>query len=539
MKTKPLILPKGIQSFEKLRERNCVYVDKTNFLIDLIENENVCFLSRPRRFGKSLTVSTFKAIFSGKKELFKGLYAEEFLNRPDFIPSPVIHLDMSTVAYIKGFDDITESIIYTVLHAADELDVELNNFSLSNILEKLITETAKKYNQKAVLLIDEYDKPYTDFVNKPDMAQKVRDVLRSFYSQIKTSDKHLRFIFITGIAKFTKMGVFSTLNNLVDISLNPKYAEICGYTENEIINYFPEYLEETANYHKITTDELLEKMRYFYNGFSFDYNAQTRLYNPFSTLLFFFDKEFLSYWIETGQSQFMYDFMKTNKLTVEQFRNLPITLDFAKSPGEIESTPPEGFLYQAGYLSLRLGTNKELMLDYPNTEVLNSMSYLLSKNILKNSERDFTRCRIDLLRGLQSDNCEKVVEVFNRLLASIPYDDFKTAAMDNISDNRYKFTVNEWLYRSTILAFLRGCGVVVIAEMHTNLGRSDIVIIHRDKTWVIELKVAYKNESPKEKIEEAKRQIKEKNYAKPFQCSVCIAIAIDDEKRQIADYEAL
>jgi hypothetical protein len=433
-----------------------------------------------------------------------------------------------------GIDMFVESLKYNTLQIAKELDVEINtNNSVSDILNELIVNVSNKYRQKVVILLDEYDKPYTDFVNDPEMAEKMRDILRSYYSQIKANDQYIRFTFITGISKFAKFGVFSALNSPFDISLSPEYAEMCGLTEAEIIGYFPEYFEETANHLQITTEQLLEKMRRYYNGFSFDSEAKARLYNPFSTLLFFAEKDFSNYWMETGRSKVISDYLKTKNLTVEQFRNYPILKDFARCPGDVDTASPEGFLYQCGYLTLRPGTTHDLSLDYPNTEVLNSMSKLLSQNVLP--EHTYNHFQSDLLSAFMYQNVEKLVQVFNSLLAGIPYDDFAAAARKSISDNNYPFKPQEWLYRSTILAFLRGCGVVVVAEMHTSLGRADLVVTHKGKTWVIEIKIAYKGENPAEKAEEALRQIMDKNYAKPYPDAICIGMAIDDSQRQITD----
>lgn len=531
---KRLKLPAGIQTFEKLRE-DCIYVDKTKFLIDLIDTGSAYFLARPRRFGKSLTITTFDSLFSGKKELFKGLYAEEFLNRPDFKPSPVIRLDMSVIYADDGIKQMKDSIKQITLEKANSLEVVIpNNLNYSDTFRNLIVETSKKYSSKVVILVDEYDKPYTDFVDNIKMATKVRDILRYFYTQIKANDGYIKFIFLTGISKFTKMGVFSTLNNLVDISLDEEYTEICGYTEEEIIRYFDDYLEITGNKFGVSKDDLIKKMRTFYNGFSF--NGTTKLYNPFSTLLFFREKEFDNFWIESGSSALIAKYLKDKKLTVEEFRNMQITRDFARSPGEMETTPPHGFLFQAGYLSLRKDEKDKYCLDYPNTEVLNSMSVLFSQNILQETNDDFTYCRTDLLEAFESTDYDLLVEVFNRLLASIPYEDFEGAAKRSVRNNKFGFTAREWMYRSVILSFLRGCGVVVFAEMHTNLGRPDLVISNRGKIWIIELKVALKGENPKLKVEKAMKQIKDMNYANPYPDAVCVAMVIDDEKRQITEH---
>ena len=531
MVKKRLKLPIGIQTFETIRTENFVYVDKTRHLVDLIDTGNIYFLARPRRFGKSLTVSTFDAMFSGKKELFKGLYAEEFLNRSDFKTNPVISLNMSSITTNQGIDMMELSLRRLTDDAASKLGVKVpKQMPSGDILSSLIINASKKYNQKVVILLDEYDNPYTDFVNDPEMAEKVRDLLRNYYVQIKANDEYIRFSFITGISKFAKFGVFSTLNTPLDISLNSKYAEICGLTEAEIIQYFPDYLEETANHMKINKAELIEKMRHYYNGFSFDSNAQARLYNPYSTLTFFANKEFSNFWMETGRSKVIADFMKNKNLTVEQFRNYPVSKDFARSPGDVDTAQPEGFLYQCGYLTLRPGTTNELSLDYPNTEVLNSMSKLISQNIV--TENAYNCFQNDLFAALMYKDVEKFVESINRLLACIPYDDFASAAKQNI----YRFPAQEWLYRSTILAFMRGCGIVVVAEMHTNLGRPDLVVTHKGITWVIELKVAYTGECPAKKAEEALRQIIDKNYAAQYPDAICIGLAIDDAVRQITDY---
>jgi len=289
-------LPTGIQTFEKLIKGNNVYVDKTKYLIQLIDNGSTYFLARPRRFGKTIFTTTIKSLFEGKKELFKGLYAEEFLNRPDFEPSPVIRLDMSEIITNLGIDGIEESLIKITKEEATKLEIELSDTKLCGILlGELISKAKNKYKSQVVILIDEYDKPYTDFVNNPDMADKVRNVLRDYYVRIKSNDEHIRFSFITGISKFTKFGVFSALNTPVDISMMPEYADICGYTEAEIRKYFPDYLENTAKELQISTEELIAKMRDYYDGFSFDFDVSSRLYSPYSTLCFFENKKFVNF----------------------------------------------------------------------------------------------------------------------------------------------------------------------------------------------------------------------------------------------------
>ena len=535
MENKRLKLPIGIQTFERLRTEGYVYVDKTHYLVNLIDSGAIYFLARPRRFGKSLTTSTFEALFTGKKELFKGLYAEEFLNRPDFKPSPVIRLDMSEITTDEGIGVVRESLLNLTRNVANNLGVELSNTQLAgDLLSELITSTAKKYNQKVVILLDEYDKPYTDFMNDPDMTEKVRNVLRNYYVRIKAKDAFIRFTFITGISKFAKFGVFSTLNTPLDISMMPKYAEMCGYTEEEIIRYFPEYLKETANEMQISIPKLIEKMRDYYNGFTFDSKTETSVYNPFSTLSFFEKKEFSNIWVQSGKPKLIADYLKNRHLTVEQFRNYPVTVDFVESPGDMDITPPEGFLYQSGYLTLRKLTNGSLALDYPNTEVLNAMSKLVAENIFQGKGENYMYYSQRLFAALENNNQDLFTGTLNMLLASIPYDDFSKAAEQKVIINNYKFPAQEWLYRSCILSFLRGCGVVVDAELHSHLGRADLVISYFGRTWVIEIKVAYEGQSAEKKAEEAYRQIIDNQYAKPYPNAICLGLGIDNESRQIA-----
>ena len=364
------------------------------------------------------------------------------------------------------------------------------------------------------------------------MAEKIRTVLRSFYERIKINDEYIRFIFITGIAKFAKFSVFSSLNHIFDYSLNKKYGQMYGLTEAEIKQYFPQHIEATASEMNIRPEELLEQMRDYYNGFCFD--GIHKVYNPFSTLCFFTERELNNYWIESGSSLMMAEYLKERKLTIEQFRGVKISNQFLRTPGDLDTTVPEGFLYQAGYLTIRETGFNNYTLDYPNTEVLNSMSALLADNILT-PDSSFERLRDLMLTAIEENDADEFVDALNALLASIPYDDFAAAGKTNIKRNRLNIQVQEWLYRSTILAFVRGCGIAVVAEMHTNLGRADLVIKHADQTYVIELKVAYTPEEISTKLAEAVQQIKDKNYLAPYPNAKALAIVIDDTKRQISE----
>jgi len=526
-------LPAGIYTFANIREGNFLYVDKTKYLVNMIDSGNIYFLVRPRRFGKSLTCSTFEALFQGKKELFKGLYAEEFLNRPDFKPSPVIRLDMSRASTHKKPKDVENLIVLTVYSVAKRLGVKLEkSLPIEFILQSLIEKTHDKYGEKVVLLIDEYDNPYTAFFDKPDMANEVRAILQDFYKQVKASEEYLRFIFITGITKTTKMGIFSTLNNITDISLDENYGKICGLTKGELEKYFTPYLEKVAEKMNFSLENLMIKVKDYYDGFCFD--GKHYLYNPYSLILFLGQKKFLNYWIATGTSSVLFNYLKNRNLTVEQFRGMPIDEDFVfNPPAEIEVAPPESFLLQSGYLSLRKGNEKDYCLDYPNTEVLNSMSQLLAQNILSSKNQSEFNLSNLLSKALYDKNIEELVDVFNNLLASIPHNDFDGAAKQDIKQKGYEMTAQEWLCRSCLFAFLRGCGVVVSAEVQTNKGRADLIILHKENYFVIEIKMLPNT------AKQALQQIIDNNYAKPYPNAIILGLAIDSEKRQITEWENL
>ncbi|GHS97191.1 ATPase AAA [Synergistales bacterium] len=525
-------LPIGIQTFETIRNENYLYVDKTKYLIDLIDRGAAYFLSRPRRFGKSLTISTFDALFSGKKELFKGLAAEEFFERSEYKTHPVIRLDMSLTVTRDGRDVFYESIFNMMDYTANRYGLSLKGKHPATVFSALIDELYRKYGS-VVVLVDEYDKPMLDCLHSPDKVEEMRNVLHDIYIEIKGKGQEIRFAFLTGISKFSKVGVFSALNNLKDISMQKKYATMLGYTEEELLLNFDEHIIAAADEIGTTKEDLISQIRYYYDGFSFD--GESRLYNPFSTLLFLDSPKFLNYWFESGTSSFIARYMKDKKLTVEQFRGYGVSRDFASTPGEIETATTASFLYQSGYLSLRPGVLDDFSLDYPNHEVLTAMSSLLIGNIFGDNE-DLNNARNRLRESLVSDNAPGVQGEFNKLLDKIPYDDYTKAAQ---SCAGYNGDAREWIYRSTLLSYIYGMGLDVEAERHNKKGRADMVVKFRSHIWVMELKMSKHYKNATECAAAALTQIKEKGYADSFDEAMLMGIAIDDGERQITviDFE--
>lgn len=359
----------GIQNFKKLREKDCLYVDKTGILQGLIENGSQYFLSRPRRFGKSLTLSTLEAMFKGEAELFKGLNAEEWVKAAK--PAFVLRLDMSRTITNSGHN-LVKSLKEMLSRFARKHGVALYSESVDGMLADLIEGIFEAYSS-FVLLIDEYDKPILDNITNLRRANEMREVLRSFYTIVKSYDECFCFVFITGISKFSKTGVFSVMNNLVDISMLRRYGDITGYTQKELEEKFSDWI--TSKSMSLGKDELLKAIKNYYDGFSFD--GTTRLYNPFSILNFLFDEKFGNYWYTSGSPSFIVfivKYMKEHRIqSPDEYRHMEVPLDFADSH-EIETSKPESFLYQSGYLTIEKLENDVITLDYPNEEVKKSLA---------------------------------------------------------------------------------------------------------------------------------------------------------------------
>ncbi len=517
---KLLTLPIGVQSFDMLRQDNLLYVDKTARLRELVTSGRRYFLSRPRRFGKSLTLSTLDAMFSGKAELFRGLAAEAWVSEQAEHPSPVLRFDISSLQAYSSAESLDRAIILRLREFAEIHEIALTideNERCGEIFRKIILNLFKMRGP-VVVLIDEYDKPMLDNIGNLEAANEMRQVLRSFYTVLKGCDEYLRFVMLMGISKFSKTGVFSAMNNLQDISMNRQYGDIVGYTQQELENFFSDWIDSTTKAISLSREELLRKIRDYYDGFSFDGN--TRLYNPFSILNFFSEGKFKNYWYTSGSSSFIVTYMKQHGIQdPEEYSHIEVSEDFADAH-EIESATPESFLYQSGYLTLEKWEEDTLTLDYPNYEVRKSLvrMYLDSVYHVKN----YITLGTKLWRALSEGNVEEAVDLFNIALSGIPYTDFANQG--------------ERFYRSLFLMLLRGAGITANGEVPTNLGRSDALIQFPNRVVVLEFKYAKDNSEVDSKREEGEKQIQEKNYAKPYEAEnravTTAVIVVDGEKRE-------
>ena len=550
-------LPDGMYSFAGIRDRGAIYVDKTQHLFKLLQRPRL-FFARPRRFGKSLTVSTLDAFFSGKKELFRGLAAEKLLQAPDFTPRTVLHLDMAGVSGEKEI--LLARLRGTLQREAAKHGLTLTCEEPSSGFADLISMLYARDNKRLVILVDEYDTPVQRAIEKGD-AQRLEDsveIMRDFYLNIKTADAWLDFVFITGISKLSQRGVFSAaLNHLSDISTDPDFAALTGFTRQEIVDNFTPYLEKRGKDFGISPEEMLEEMEDYYNGFSFD--GKTRVFNPFSAVMFFSKtlNKFDNFWMKSGSRLYIGALLKQGGLRVEDLRGKKTTWHELDSSNE--RSLPHLILYQAGYLSPRWKPeDDELTLDYPNTEVLTDISHLFLENFYPDMGECVTLQK-EFHRRLLDGDVDGMVRALNLFLGSIPhhvYDSFNKTPPDPLSvpdpdadaetqqvlERQAKQRKHEAGYQTVLYAFLTSTyGHAVTMEDNSSLGRRDITVslpngIYSD--LIIELKTGHGAMEAQQAAENAWRQMHTKSYGDGCPNPLLLALGFDERARKITDYKS-
>ena len=528
------VMPIGAQSFEVLRSNQCVYVDKTRYVYQLISQSRVYFLSRPRRFGKSLLLSTLDAYFSGKQELFKGLYLEqaelEFAareKREAWQQYPVLYLDLNAERYAQPHD-LENALNTHLVRWEQRYGKEASEATFSSRFMGVIRRAHEKTGRQVVVLIDEYDKPLLDTLDKSELNGTYRDILRAFFSVIKSSDRYLRFAFLTGVTRFSKVSVFSGLNNLRDISLLSDFAGICGITEQELEANFAPEIETLGNELGETRDATLAILKKRYDGYLFARKGEN-VYNPFSLLNVFASRELSDYWYATGTPTFLVEYLKAAHYNIPDLEG-NVRLDESDlEANRTDSRNPLPILFQAGYLTIKeyQATFNVYRLGFPNDEV----RYGFMKNLLDGfaptlygagvAASDFAR---DMLEG-------KVDEFMTRMrsiLSGIPYSTVSSEEMVALRERDYQVSV--YLIFSLM-------GQFVQTEVHNSVGRADCVVHTRDVIYVFEFKLWSKG-TP----QEALAQIKANGYDTPFRASgkrvVLIGVSFDEQKRTIGAWEA-
>ncbi len=505
-------LPIGRQEFKGLIENNCLYVDKTKYLIQLIDSVAPIFLSRPRRFGKSLMLNTFKELFSGNRELFRGTYAYD--NWDFDQTSQVIRLDLSKVGG-RNADIISQKLLELIYNAAEDIGVEIRETPYPDLaFDRLLRKAGK--DRPVVLLIDEYDAPVLNNLKRENLAE-IKELLREFYKMIKADEEYIRFIFITGISKFTQMGIFSALNHLNDITLAGQHAACCGYTAEEIAGAFPEYIEQVQQRHGLTDQEFWNKLEQYYNGYSWD--GETFVYNPLSILKFFDNNgRFIPYWMETGSPEYIIRYSEEQQYTLSDFEQLKVSNTFL-SKRDIDCAAPESFLTQAGYLTIKKKDEESYTIDFPNTEVRRSFCELILNAQYTVADADILHVKEHLSRALQEQDLDKIIAQFKIIYSSIPYVHFDA--------NR-----TEHFYTAVLLMYLQAAGFDAFPERLGNKGRLDLSLRYEEQVYVFELKT--------DSAKKALQQIHTKNYAGAYANSrvVLAGLQIDFDERNILQYES-
>ncbi|MDR2557073.1 MAG: ATP-binding protein [Bacteroidales bacterium] len=492
-------LPIGIQTFEILRQDGYLYVDKTEQIYNLTNSGRIYFLSRPRRFGKSLLISTMDALFTGKKELFNGLW---IYDKWDWSQQyPVIHIDWTNIEHLSR-EEMERDLSDTVTAMAARYQIELSRGFASSMFSELIEQLYQKTGKKVVILIDEYDAPILDSMGKStENIAQIKEWLHNFYKRLKATDQYLKFLFLTGVSRFSGLSVFSGLNNPDDITIKEKYAAVCGYTQSELENNFAEYIDETSQQLSFTKDYLLEKIRYWYNGYTWD--GKTSIYNPFSTLLFFDSKEFAPYWFRTGTPTFLVEAL-IGKDDIDNILEPTMVGTDAFESYEPESTPIRSLLFQTGYLTIK---HKELIdgqpsytLDVPNMEVKNALMKNILSILTKFSTLDMDPLRNDMLQHIRSSNAEAFANDLRRLLANISYELHEKS---------------EHFYNAIFVSNLQLLGFKIQSQISTNIGKIDAVLQYKDVAVVVELKFSAKK-SANAMLSAAMKQIKDRRYYEKY-----------------------
>ena len=507
-------LPLGIQTLSEIRDNNCIYVDKTALVHQLVTTGKYYFLSRPRRFGKSLLISTLKSLFLGQKVLFEELWIEDKWDWSK--TNPVIHLSFDATNY-QGYG-LEKAISKDLEACAKDYSIQLVETDFKSQFSELIHSLSTQYG-KVVLLIDEYDKPIIDYLEdtKIEQAKANRLILRDFYSVLKNADSQLKLVFITGISKFSKVSLFSHLNNLTDITLNKRYASLTGYTQTELEFYFEDYITSCSEEIGMSRDELLAQMKLWYDGYSWD--GITELYNPFGTLNFLNDQFFKNYWFSTGSPDFLMKQMrKFDRFDVENSVIDAAMLD----KYDIENLLLIPLLFQTGYLTVKKANPRtgELVLDYPNKEVRQSMYSFLIDDIAQNPHRLHTGLTIqDINKAFLAKDLFKVKEVLNGLLGDLPSETYQ---------NQY-----EGLYHGLVHLIFSYLGMFVSSEVHSSKGQADSVVQTLTDVYIFEFKF-------NKTADEALQQIIKNNYAAKYRASgktiTAIGVNFNSTGKEIDDW---
>ncbi len=505
-------LPIGIQTFAKIREDNHYYVDKTALIFKLVGEGSHYFLSRPRRFGKSLLIDTIGELFEGNQSLFEELWIYDKWNWD--IQYPVIRLSFGG-GVIESRADLEIKIQELLNQAQKNLKIPCTEDSTRGCFAELIRTAHEKTGQRVVILVDEYDKPILDNLTNLQQVHEIRDGLRNLYSVIKDSDAHVKFAMLTGVSKFSKVSLFSGLNNLRDITIDAEYSAICGYTDNDIDTVFAAELEELDR----------EKIRRWYNGYNWTGES---VYNPFDALLLFQGRQFKAHWFETGTPTFLIDLLTQRETWLPELGKLEADEDLL-SNFEIDNISTETLMFQAGYLTIteteKFGESTLYRLGYPNQEVYQSLHGVLLKSWTHNAQHT-VKHRKSLYYLLLENDFEGLKNLFTAFFASIPHDWYRNNPIAQY----------EGYYASVFYSYFAALGLDIILEDTTNYGRIDMTVKFNAQIYLFEFKVVEFMPNGK-----ALDQLIAKNYAQKYrtlnQPIHLIGVEFSKESRSVVNFD--
>ncbi len=521
-KAREKFLPISVRDFELMITGNFVYIDKTRYIYEMVRvPQAYYFLSRPRRFGKSLTVSTLKALFEGRKELFKGLWIEN--SDWEWPSHPVLAIDFNGVD-ASDPNKLERSLLAVLDRSANTHGLTLKSDLLPLKFVELLLELAGKYRQKVVVLVDEYDKPIVTHLGEGEAGLKIaeqnRAILKKFFGVLKEIDvsANLRFVFITGVSKFSKVSLFSELNNLQELSMHADYAGMLGYTQEELERHFSDRIAEFARRQQTTNEDILRKLREWYNGYRFT-KAEVQVYNPFSIVNVFAEYDFKTFWFETGTPSFLVNLIREKDYPIPQIEDIEIP-EKAFSSYELENLRLEALLFQTGYVTIRDYEGELYRLDYPNQEVKTSFSEYLYDRLVNGVDTILKSQFKRLHLYLAKEDVAQFIETTNAILSAIPYAQHQQQG--------------EAFYHTIFYLMVAASGVLVQTEALASRGRMDIAVEFDDKVYVIELKC---NQS----AEQALAQIHAKKYHEKYVQSgrkiYLLGIDFDTQQRAITEWK--
>ena len=514
----------GIADFEKIRQRNRIYVDKTDLIYRMTQESDYVFLSRPRRFGKSLLCSTLKYYFQGRKDLFEGLAIAEL--ETEWKQHPVLHFDMSACKNKYEIQQIIEELHSQLDDHERKYKVPHTEGSPGTRFKKLIKGLHESTGLKTVVILDEYDAPMLDYLHKPDMLEEVRRIMQEFYQMVKVCDADEQFVFITGITKFSQLSIFSTLNNLRNISMMPQYSALCGITRDELVETFDVDIEGLAARYRCTKEEMYDMLKLQYDGYHFCEESED-IYNPYSLMNVLTDRRLGNYWFASGTPTFLFEEMKRFGTDLLELERLQVPSTQFDIPTE-SMTSALPLLYQAGYLTIKgydFDSDK-YTLDFPNAEVKvgfmdNFMSIML--NLPNTSPRGFAG---DFYAALKHHDLDAAMKHMQAYFASIPYLEFGAKELDDIAKYEAYYEVLTYVVFSMFNA--RTFTQVKVAR-----GRTDLVVFMRDAVYVMELKM-------RGTAQEALEQIDSKDYAIPYEAEgkpvIKIGMAFSQETKTLKEW---